>query len=123
MAKRHETTRSARTTEVIETISIRGEGIDSTDPVREVFQYWTKDGELLAENDSCSPDKLRGRPMEHRERHQFLHQLLDELVADAIAHYPRSEKCRSGFSPSKNTVLDLLHWSHLQCKSPDHSST
>jgi hypothetical protein len=46
-----ETTRSARMIEVIETISIRGDGFDS--PVREVIQYWSKEGILLAEQDPC----------------------------------------------------------------------
>lgn len=36
--------------EVIETASIRGSG-DEDDPVRRVFQYWSTDGKLLAEND------------------------------------------------------------------------
>jgi hypothetical protein len=35
-----ETTRSARMIEVIETVSIRGNGFDN--PVREVIQYWSK---------------------------------------------------------------------------------
>lgn len=44
-----ETTRKARVIEVIETVSIRGNGVDTT--VREVIQYWSKDGVLLAEKD------------------------------------------------------------------------
>lgn len=44
-----ETTRSARIIEVIETVSIRGNGVDTV--LREVIQYWNKDGVLLAEKD------------------------------------------------------------------------
>lgn len=40
----------ARVIEVIETVSIRGSGSEE-DPVRKVFQYWSTDGELLAEKD------------------------------------------------------------------------
>ncbi|MCM3665525.1 hypothetical protein M3204_13995 [Mesobacillus subterraneus] len=46
------TTRSARIVEVIETVSIRGNGVEN--PVREVIQYWSKDGILLAEQDPCN---------------------------------------------------------------------
>lgn len=46
-----ETTRSAKVIEVIETISLHGNG-DST-PIREVTQYWSKEGILLAEKDPC----------------------------------------------------------------------
>lgn len=50
-----ETTRKARIIEVIETISIRGNGVDTV--LREVIQYWSKGGELLAENDPyCEKD-------------------------------------------------------------------
>ena len=48
---RHQTTREAKVIEVIQTCSIRGEGRDMSDPVREVWQYWSKEGILLAEND------------------------------------------------------------------------
>lgn len=47
-----ETTRSARIVEVIETVSIRGDGVDT--PVREVVQYWSKEGVLLSEQDPCN---------------------------------------------------------------------
>lgn len=47
-----ETTRSARIVEVIETVSIRGNGADK--PFREVVQYWDKDGVLIAERDPCN---------------------------------------------------------------------
>jgi hypothetical protein len=50
-----ETTRSAKVIEVIETFSVRGNGVDSV--FREVIQYWSKDGKLLAENDPCSKQK------------------------------------------------------------------
>lgn len=46
----YRTPRSARAVTVIETVAVRGAGYES-DPVREVRQYWSMDGELLAEND------------------------------------------------------------------------
>ena len=46
-------TDGARVVEVIETRSLRGEGTEN-DLCREVVQYWSFDGELLAENDPCS---------------------------------------------------------------------
>ena len=36
---------------VVHTVSIRGTGITQDDPVRQVHQYWSTDGELLAEKD------------------------------------------------------------------------
>lgn len=50
---RHVTTRNARLMQVIETVSIRGDGTER-DPVREVRQYWSCNEmhpELLAEHD------------------------------------------------------------------------
>ncbi|TYS91934.1 carboxypeptidase [Rossellomorea aquimaris] len=47
-----ETPRSVKTVEVIQTVSIRGNGVDTV--LREVTQYWDKDGTLLAENDPCA---------------------------------------------------------------------
>lgn len=44
-----ETPRSVKVIEVIQTISIRGNGVDTV--LREVTQYWDKDGTLLAEED------------------------------------------------------------------------
>lgn len=43
-------TDSAKVIQVIETISLKGSGTD-TDPVRAVKQFWSFDGELIAEND------------------------------------------------------------------------
>lgn len=43
-------TDSAKVIQVIETISIRGRGTED-DPVRAVKQFWSFEGELLAEND------------------------------------------------------------------------
>lgn len=43
-------TESAKVVSVIETVALRGSGTE-TDPCREVIQYWSFDGELLAEND------------------------------------------------------------------------
>ncbi|WP_132139803.1 hypothetical protein [Limosilactobacillus reuteri] len=36
--------------EVIHTVATRGKGVHG-DPIRNVDQYWSKDGELLAEKD------------------------------------------------------------------------
>ena len=38
--------------EVIHTVATRGSGVHSDDPIRNVDQYWSKDGELLAEKDT-----------------------------------------------------------------------
>jgi hypothetical protein len=40
----------ARVIQVIETAEKRGKGVEG-DPIRGVIQYWSLDGELLAEND------------------------------------------------------------------------
>ncbi|MEK5109862.1 hypothetical protein MHI57_24685 [Cytobacillus sp. FSL K6-0129] len=50
-----ETTRRARIIEVIETVSIRGNGVDTI--LREVTQYWSKEGVLLAESDPIKEDE------------------------------------------------------------------
>lgn len=42
--------RCAEAIQVIRTVALRGEGVAS-DPLREVTQYWSLDGELLAESD------------------------------------------------------------------------
>lgn len=41
--------------EVVRVELTRGHGKDETDPVRPVYQYWHKDGRLLAENDEHKP--------------------------------------------------------------------
>ena len=46
----------------------------------------------------------------HRKRHVRLHYCLDELVADWVTH--------TDGLPSKNTVLDLIKWSHVQTEDP-----
>ncbi|WP_373804517.1 hypothetical protein [Jeotgalibaca porci] len=45
-----ETPRKVELLEVIHTEAVRGKGT-SENPVRVVHQYWSKDGELLAESD------------------------------------------------------------------------
>ena len=47
---------SARIRNVIETKALRGEGTEE-DPCREVTQYWSVSGELLAENDPVKKEK------------------------------------------------------------------
>ena len=42
---------SARVISVIETKAARGSGTTGDDPVREVTEYWSLEGEKLAEND------------------------------------------------------------------------
>lgn len=51
---------------------------------------------------------------EHRQRHVELHKYLDELVADRIgaAKYP------DNWLPSRNTVMELMQWSHEQTITP-----
>lgn len=47
----------ARVIQVIETtLERRGTGKDENSPLRMITQYWSFDGELLAEVDPCSPD-------------------------------------------------------------------
>lgn len=50
-------TDSARVIQVIETTSIRGSGDNESDRCRFVTQYWSMEGELLAEHDSCKDTK------------------------------------------------------------------
>jgi hypothetical protein len=50
---RPETPRSVERISVIRVIAARGYGTDE-DMVREVIQYWSDDGELLAERDPVS---------------------------------------------------------------------
>jgi hypothetical protein len=50
-------TKSARVIQVIETVFLAGDGTD-TNPVYEVHQYWTLDGDLLAKNDPFSQDDV-----------------------------------------------------------------
>ncbi len=40
---------------VVTTLMVRGAGTDA-DPKRRVTQYWSRDGELLAESDPCATD-------------------------------------------------------------------
>lgn len=49
-------TDSTKVIQVIETISLRGKGIEE-DKCREVKQYWDFKGRLLAENDPCIKEK------------------------------------------------------------------
>lgn len=49
--------KSARVIQVIETVTLAGDGTDAN-PVYEVHQYWTLDGDLLAKNDQFSQDDV-----------------------------------------------------------------
>ena len=46
----------------------------------------------------------------HKQRHVQLHRSLDELVADWLY--------QTGSLPSKNSVLELMQWSHAQTENP-----
>ncbi len=48
---------SAKTEEVIKVCCVIGSGTEN-DPVREVVQYWSLDGELLFEKDSCTTSEV-----------------------------------------------------------------
>ena len=48
----YQTPRRAEVIEVIHTVALRGSGTEKS-PIREVNQYWDKDGNLLAEKDDC----------------------------------------------------------------------
>ena len=43
-------TKSARVIQVIETVSLAGDGTDAH-PIYEIHQYWSLDGKLLAKNE------------------------------------------------------------------------
>lgn len=47
----------------------------------------------------------------HKQRHLFLHKMLDELVADYILH-------NKGQRASSTYVMHLLQWSYKQAKNP-----
>lgn len=62
------------------------------------------------------PAKGSGAPLtvdEHRARHVLLHQRLDELFADFIAHQPLSVT-----NILDMPIRDLLTWSHAQTLNP-----
>ena len=48
----------AKVIQVIETSILRGEGV-SYDRIRQITQYWSLDGILLAEVDPCAPEYFR----------------------------------------------------------------
>lgn len=51
-------TKSARVIQVIETVSLAGDGTD-IHPVYELHQYWSMDGKLLAKSESpINPDDV-----------------------------------------------------------------
>lgn len=47
----------------------------------------------------------------HRQRHEQLHLMFDELLADYMLHNP-------GARPSSTKAMDLMLWSAQQCKEP-----
>ena len=48
---------------------------------------------------------------EHIKRHQLLHGMADELMADMIDH--------TGMLPSTTTVMDMMRWSKEQMINPE----
>jgi hypothetical protein len=57
----------ARVIKVIETnILRRGDGVDDRSPIRIITQYWSLDGDLLAECDPCSEVIRVEEPMYER---------------------------------------------------------
>jgi hypothetical protein len=52
-------------------------------------------------------------PEQHVVRHQMLHVMLDELLADFLWHHKDKR-------PSNTTIEELLMWSHQQTINPDH---
>ena len=51
-------TDSAKVIQVIETVAMRGDG-SPENMCRWVRQYWSLEGELLAENDPCEEEKKK----------------------------------------------------------------
>jgi hypothetical protein len=47
---------------------------------------------------------------EHKERHELLHRMLDELLADFLA--------QTGKLPSQVSVVELMEWSYQQTLQP-----
>lgn len=48
---------------------------------------------------------------QHIERHELLHKMFDELVADYLVWNP-------GKVPSNTTMLEIMAWSFRQTKEP-----
>ena len=58
---------TAKIIQVIETnLERRGSGKDESSPIRIVRQYWSPEGDLLAEVDPCNPLPLAKRPVAWR---------------------------------------------------------
>ncbi|HAB60881.1 MAG TPA: carboxypeptidase [Lachnospiraceae bacterium] len=57
MSARPRGTDSARVIQVIETKALRGSGDSEADMCRTVTQYWSLEGELLAEHDPFEKEK------------------------------------------------------------------
>lgn len=53
-------------------------------------------------------------PAEHKARHIELHRMLDELLADFLAHNPDK-------LPSTTPIMALLRWAHEQTLNPTPS--
>jgi hypothetical protein len=62
--------------------------------------------------------RLRMTKEEHRARHQRLHEALDELAADYLAHHPLRPSLKPKM-PSTTTLAELMTWSHQQTIDPE----
>jgi hypothetical protein len=62
MIERNLPVTAASIIEVICTVSHRGEGTN-TEPVRIIYQYWSKTGTLLAEHDTIFDDDTNTRAL------------------------------------------------------------
>ena len=58
---RPDTPRTVEVVKVIRVVTGRGRGIDQGDPFRTVTQYWSFEGALLGEDDSCEVADEVGR--------------------------------------------------------------
>lgn len=88
---------SAQLIEVICTrLDTRGDGKSSASPIRRLTQYWTPDGELLAEVDPCAEDITEQLRIER----------LKNMELEAVLAYYK-QKARTWYEPDgRETLLD-----------------
>ena len=75
-------TKSARVMQVIETVSLAGDGTDAN-PVYEVHQYWTLDGKLLAKPGSLEMEQN----LSDLSTGQLLKELVNRNYVKVIEHH------------------------------------
>lgn len=76
-------TRKARSRWVIETVALRGDG--AADPIREVTQFWTNEGRLLAEHDSMRTTEQWDIVMERGLWGSQIHAAIESVIQNAEA--------------------------------------